>query len=754
MNGAAPRRLNIVNKHIKMPENLKTEATFNARFPHDPRELVVIDIYVTRANGVEDTCLSPASKCRPKPADLEIADMATGWLRHGVGKGALQTAFGDDYEIAEDGCPSYPTTSAGWENAANQMARFAGCDAIPDIIDQPVSAPKDAQEEKSDRHEPAPETSKPRARQKKDKSKAKEAKEAPEPEPAARAGDKQDDGDADNASFGDFRMDVANGLYFTAKARRNNKESGSSETWISAPFDVLARCRDPKGDGWGLSIRWKDADRRDHSLDVTSVAMHGDPGTLAQSLVAGGLNIDREQHRTFQSYLCKVFDRVKKRVTKVDRTGWHDIGGKLIFQLPERTIGDPGGELVRLEAGSQGRYATKGTLDDWKAGVGALSKGHVLPMLAISTALSGSLLHLTEEEGGGINLSALSSMGKTTLLQIAATLWGNGRAKHGFMQTWSASAGGVEIMAALASDTVLILDEIGVADSKSLGSSIYKISSGTGATTMTRARNAAQKRTWRIMTLSSGEILVAAKIAEDPGQKSRAGQSVRMLDIPADRGKGFGVFDRGGSTGDAGDLSNEIKRAATTAYGTAGPAFLRKIIEEGTDKVGQEARAAIDAFVKTYAPAWADGQVKRAARILGLVATAGELATKYGIVPWRKGEATAAAEWALKRWIDSRGGVESGETYRAIAQVRLYIEKQGLPFQRKKDGSSEWVIPQEIWHSEVCKGLNSTFVAKTLCDRKMLLRSKEGFTMVRKVQGHDARAYVVTPKIFDESSEA
>ena len=99
-------------------------------------------------------------------------------------------------------------------------------------------------------------------------------------------------------------------------------------------------------------------------------------------------------------------------------------------------------------------------------------------------------------------------------------------------------------------------------------------------------------------------------------------------------------------------------------------------------------------------------------------------------------------------------GSNSGETYRAIAQVRLYIEKQGLPFQRKKDGSSEWVIPQEIWHSEVCKGLNSTFVAKTLCDRKMLLRSKEGFTMVRKVQGHDARAYVVTPKIFDESSEA
>ena len=538
MNGAAPRRLNIVNKHIKMPENLKTEATFN-RVSHTILASSSSSTSMLRGQtALEDTCLSPASKCRPKPADLEIADMATGWLRHGVGKGALQTAFGDDYEIAEDGCPSYPTTSAGWENAANQMARFAGCDAIPDIIDQPVSAPKDAEEEKSDRHEPAPETSKPRARQKKDKSKAKEAKEAPEPEPAARAGDKQDDGDADNASFGDFRMDVANGLYFTAKARRNNKELGSSETWISAPFDVLARCRDPKGDGWGLSIRWKDADRRDHSLDVTSVAMHGDPGTLAQSLVAGGLNIDREQHRTFQSYLCKVFDRVKKRVTKVDRTGWHDIGGKLIFQLPERTIGDPGENLCRLEAGSQGRYATKGTLDDWKAGVGALSKGHVLPMLAISTALSGSLLHLTEEEGGGINLSALSSMGKTTLLQIAATFWGKWPRKtrvHADVERvgWRGRNYGCARIRHGAD-----FDEIGVADFKKprvihlQNFELHRRDNDDSG-----AQRGGSKKNVADYDFVIGRNTGGGEDRRRPGQKSRAGQSVRMLDIPADRGR-------------------------------------------------------------------------------------------------------------------------------------------------------------------------------------------------------------------------
>ena len=53
-----------------------------------------------------------------------------------------------------------------------------------------------------------------------------------------------------------------------------------------------------------------------------------------------------------------------------------------------------------------------------------------------------------------------------------------------------------------------------------------------------------------------------------------------MLDIPADRGLGFGVFDNGGSEGDAGALARAIKSAASEAYGAAGPEFVRRIIAE------------------------------------------------------------------------------------------------------------------------------------------------------------------------------
>src|SRR5262249_59210817 len=85
---------------------------------------------------------------------------------------------------------------------------------------------------------------------------------------------------------------------------------------------------------------------------------------------------------------------------------------------------------------------------------------------------------------------------------------------------------------------------------------------------------------WRVLYLSSGELPVEAKLVEASGRKARAGQLVRLLDVPAERGKGFGVFDNGGLDGDAATLAKAIKRAATTAYGAARPAFMRQLISD------------------------------------------------------------------------------------------------------------------------------------------------------------------------------
>ena len=57
---------------------------------------------------------------------------------------------------------------------------------------------------------------------------------------------------------------------------------------------------------------------------------------------------------------------------------------------------------------------------------------------------------------------------------------------------------------------------------------------------MARDTSLRETKTWRVVTLSTGEVPMEAKLSEW-GRKPRAGEQVRMLNILADRGKGLGL---------------------------------------------------------------------------------------------------------------------------------------------------------------------------------------------------------------------
>jgi uncharacterized protein (DUF927 family) len=56
-------------------------------------------------------------------------------------------------------------------------------------------------------------------------------------------------------------------------------------------------------------------------------------------------------------------------------------------------------------------------------------------------------------------------------------------------------------------------------------------------------------------------------------------------------------------------------------------------------------------FLATYVPAGADGQVQRVAQRFALIAAGGELAVAADVLPWLKGEATAAAARCFDAWL-------------------------------------------------------------------------------------------------------
>jgi uncharacterized protein (DUF927 family) len=566
-------------------------------------------------------------------------------------------------------------------------------------------------------------------------------------------------------SYGPFTMDADEGLIKEVMSGRG-KAAAPVPVWISAPFEVLGACRDPHGRAWGKQIQFRDADGRLHMRHVPDASLHGDPATLCADLAGEGLTINRKRQKELAEYLSGVV--VSERVMVVGRTGWHEIRGARVFVLPGEPIALSTGERVALDGVAHGPYEACGSLEDWKRGVGALTAGHALPVFMVSAALAGPLAYLVGAEGGGAHVCGPSSIGKSAIMAAGASVWGRGGAP-GYVRSWRATANGLEGAAASATDTCLVLDELGVGNPREVADSIYGLANGTGKQRARRDGSLQAPKSWRVFVLSSGELSIERKIEEDHGRKARAGQTVRVLDIPADRGLGHGVFDNPGAFADAGKLADAVKAAATTSYGTAGPAFVRGIIEQDPDKVSTWAKKGIEKFVQQHVTAGASEQVGRVTHKLGVIAVAGELAIALGIAQWAKGDAWDAAALALAEWIRARGGPGSHEEAKAVAQVRLVIEKHGdarfepltnvaphpvsnrLGWRRGSGTGEEWCVAPEAWKAEVCAGLDHAAVAKTLAQRGMLRLPNSGrrLTQLIKIEGRPTRVYVITASILN-----
>ena len=128
-----------------------------------------------------------------------------------------------------------------------------------------------------------------------------------------------------------------------------------------------------------------------------------------------------------------------------------------------------------------------------------------------------------------------------------------------------------------------------------------------------------KRYSWCCMVLSSGERTIGTAMQEG-GHKVKAGQSMRLLDIPI--GRRFGAFDKlhGFKTGSI--FSDAIKRAASTHYGHPGREFLEKLTRDKRDFCQRLERIkALPAFSIENG----EGQDKRAAGRFALLALAGEL---------------------------------------------------------------------------------------------------------------------------------
>lgn len=535
----------------------------------------------------------------------------------------------------------------------------------------------------------------------------------------------------------------------------------SPAQWVCSSLSITARTRDAENGNWGRLLVFKDADDREHRWAMPMSLLAGSGDELRGELLRQGLIIssNNEARRRLVDYIQEA--KPEHHARCVLRTGWFNGSG--VFVFPHRAIGDALEPILfQADTLDANPYRTHGTLEEWREHISTLCIGNSRLAFSVSAGFAATLLGVLGEDSGGFHLRGDSSSGKTTALRVAASVWGG----PGYLQRWRATDNGLEALAAVHSDTLLVLDELAQMDPRAAGEASYMLANGSGKSRADRNGNARSVKTWRLLFLSAGETSLADHMAQ-AGKRAHAGQEIRMCDVPADADAGLGLFENLHGRADGHTLSRELCDAPARYFGTAGPAFIEKIIAHRHELSETVARLRSE-FMQETLPKDAGGQARRGAARFALAAVAGELATSWGLTGWPVREAERAARRCFADWLSGRGGAGNLERTLLMRQVRQFFELHGesrfSPWDRATDshaprtsnragflkaddtGTLVYYVMLEIFRTELCKGFDYREAEKILIARGWLKPDSDGRgTRKERLPGFDrsVRCYVM-----------
>ena len=524
-------------------------------------------------------------------------------------------------------------------------------------------------------------------------------------------------------------------VYFGGKEpglyRKEKRGEDYESVRIAPPIRILGRTKSVGSDNWGTLLQWIDPAGKEHRYALPDDVLQRQGNDWAAALAYQGYSIRRGKSNAFAVFIQEL--QTAKFVTCTARVGWHGSA----YVMPDTAYGADEGALVLQSAGHEGLYTVAGDEEAWVE-LARLCVGNSRLVFALCAAFAGPLLRLADVEGGGFSFEGGSSCGKTTCLQVAASVWGG--ASH--VRPWRATDNGLESVCVLHNDNLLILDEVGQVSANVLSECGYLIANGMGKTRSGKDSALRKSHTWRLLFLSSGEIGFAEKLSEK-GLKARAGQEVRFVGIPTDAG----MLSELHGLPDAGALSNRLKELAGQHYGHAGRTFLQWLTDN-REEVVKSVGEILTVGVTRLCPPDATEQVRRVARRFCLVAYAGKVAHDAGVLP-EDMDVWAATVSCFNDWLTVRGGAGAGEDAAILSAVRLFIEQHGasrfqdmdnpaaicidrVGFRRATDSGIEYAILPESFKSEVVKGFSERRAAKVLTNAGWLRLERPGRFKTRR----------------------
>ncbi len=304
----------------------------------------------------------------------------------------------------------------------------------------------------------------------------------------------------------------------------------------------------------------------------------------AQRLVAAlarvGVPITAANGRAVMQYLSEYErdnDHAIPTVSLTRHTGWHGIGDERYFVLGDRVLAaraeSAGAEnqpdVLRFRAANDGAAQvaaglnTAGTMAGWLSAVAPLG-AYPHAQFALYAALVPPLLEILGVPNFVVDFSGPTSRGKTTVLRIAASVWGNPDVSNAdsVMITWDTTHAYRLAVAATMVDMPLIIDEMRLAYSpEEIIQFVYAIVSGR---TRGRAGSNGSPSGLSAVLITSGEVPIVSLT-------KKGGARARVFSF---WGSPFG-----GTAAETAVVVRGVNDGVAANYGHAGAVFVQYLLD-------------------------------------------------------------------------------------------------------------------------------------------------------------------------------
>lgn len=297
-------------------------------------------------------------------------------------------------------------------------------------------------------------------------------------------------------------------------------------TWICDDLALVGEGKTQGGEYYYL-FQWQN---RDENKPRTVAIAREDFGTDSgwKMLKAQGLKMTQGSgltQRLTEHFHFNGDHFTQWTITNV--TGW--INGAYLLPNGE-IIGTPSKPIYFTDRSSSSLgYTTSGTLADWQREIAQNVRGNTSMMLGVAVALAAPMLSLLNNDSFGVHLFGNSGKGKTTILNIANSIYGRPRE---LKLSWCSTDVAMKNEAAARNDGFLTLDEIGQArEAKYLESIAYDLFNEVDKTRGRKEGGNQQIKRWKVTALSTGEKDLETQLRIN-AVKVHAGQLVRLLNVP------------------------------------------------------------------------------------------------------------------------------------------------------------------------------------------------------------------------------